>query len=257
LSIFDRVADHYSKPLTVVQASSTVEDALREVVELGARRLVVEAAGRIVGVVEPLTLVDALAAGVDFSRARVSSLKLAPPVAVDPEARVVEAVELMVERGVTTLIVEAGGEPVGLFTSWDAVAAFEPGDIEEPVLSFGPLSRRTASPWAPLAEAVKVMAARKATALVLSEAGVPSGLLSLRGVISHLLSGGTLASHSMDVADPLKAVAPSDVTVSEAAEAMATSWNEAAAITAHGRLVGVVTEEDVMVMTVEAVRRGR
>ncbi len=255
MSIFDRVAEHYSRPLTVVQASSTVEDALREVVELGARRLVVEAAGRVVGLVEPLTLVDALAAGVDFTRARVSGLRLSPPITVEPDARVIEAVELMVERGVTALIVEKGGEPLGLFTSWDAVAAFEPGDLEEPLLAFGPPARRTVSPWALLSEAVKVMAARKATALVLSEGGVPSGLLSLRGVLSHLLSGGTLASHSMDVADPLKAVVPSDSTVSEAAEAMATSWNEAAAITAHGRLIGVITEEDILVMVVEARRR--
>ncbi len=153
------------------------------------------------------------------------------------------------------MIVEAGGRPLGLFTSWDAVAAFEQGDLEEPILSFGPPSRRTTSPWTPLSEAVKVMAARKATALILSETGVPSGLLSLRGVISHLLAGGTMASHAMDVADPLKAVVPSDATVSEAAEAMATSWNEAAAMTAHGRLVGVITEEDIIVMTVEAIRR--
>ena len=255
MSIYDYVSEHYSKPVSVVHASLTLEEALLEVSGLGARRLVVESAGRIIGVAEPFTIVEALAAGVDLSRVRVSSLRLTEPVTITPYTRVYEAILTMLSRETTTLLVTDSGGPVGIFTSWDAIAAIEKGDIEEPILSFGPPMRRVASPWTPLGEAVRIMAARGTTSLVLTESGIPSAVLSLRSIISHLLSGGALSSHSVAASDPLKAFITPEATVSEAAEAMTDSWSEAAAIVAAGRLIGVVTETDILVMAGASIKK--
>ena len=99
------------------------------------------------------------------------------------------------------------------------------------------------------------MAARGTTSLVLTESGVPSAMLSLRGIIGHLLSGGALSSHSVAASDPLKAFISPEATVSEAAEVMADSWSEAAAIVAAGRLIGVVTETDILAMAGASIKK--
>ena len=103
-----------------IRLTDSIEDALGRVLDEGGMLPVVEAAGRLAGVVNESILLEA-----DSPDADVASVLAGTPVAIAPDAHVFEATKLMVQHGMAALpVVDEGGHYMGFARRHDIFERF-------------------------------------------------------------------------------------------------------------------------------------
>jgi CBS domain-containing protein len=116
---------------------------------------------------------------------QVRNLMKSPVLSVAPEESLRRAAQVMREHDVGSVVVERGGQAVGILTERDVMhAAAELGDITEARVSdhmTAPIV--TASPNWDVTVAATVMSERHIRHLVVLEQGRPLGMLSARDVM--------------------------------------------------------------------------
>jgi CBS domain-containing protein len=120
---------------------------------------------------------------------QVRNLMKSPVLSVAPEESLRRAAQVMREHDIGSVVVERGGQAVGILTERDVMhAAAELGDIREARVSdhmTAPLV--TASPNWDVTVAATEMNQRHIRHLVVLEQGRPLGMLSARDVMSVFL----------------------------------------------------------------------
>ena len=98
-------------------ASSTVLDAIKKMVELNIWSLVVEKDGLPLGVVtERDILRRCIAKGLRMENVRIEEIMTSPLITIEPDAHIGEVMEKMVEKGIRRVYVVENGKVVGRIT---------------------------------------------------------------------------------------------------------------------------------------------
>ncbi len=110
-------------------------------------------------------------------------------VTLPPTASVKEAVKLMRDKNIGSVMVVEGGRLVGIFTERDLVKLVAAGTgLEKPIADVMTRNPVTVKPDDPLVVAVAKMVEHNIRHLpVVDEKGTPLGMLSVRDVIKHIL----------------------------------------------------------------------
>jgi CBS domain-containing protein len=123
LSLNLRVTTIANREIVSVEAESTVEEAARVMALRNIGAVAVRKGGEIVGIMtERDVLKRVVAAGRDPRTTRVEEVMSSPPISVEANATVGEAVDLMNRRGIRRIFVREGQRIVGIFTQRDVLA---------------------------------------------------------------------------------------------------------------------------------------
>jgi CBS domain-containing protein len=137
------IAEIITRTVETVPSSMTVDEAVKHMLEHKTRHLVVQGpGGTLHGLVTDKELVDALA--VDFMVGNVTCQELLRPdtAVAAPERPVRDALTLMRERDVGSVLVVVDDKPAGIFTERDATTRI----LGYPERLTEPLSRHMTSP---------------------------------------------------------------------------------------------------------------
>jgi len=123
LSLNLEVATIANREIVSVEAESTVEEAAKVMASRNIGAVAVRKGGEIVGIMtERDVLKRVVAAGRDPRTTRVEEVMSSPPISVEANATVGEAVDLMNRRGIRRVFVREGQRIVGIFTQRDVLA---------------------------------------------------------------------------------------------------------------------------------------
>lgn len=123
MSLNLKVTTIMNRDVVAVDADSTVEEAAKVMASRNIGAVAVKRGGEIVGIVtERDVLKRVVAAGRDPKTTRVEEVMSSPPISVDANATVGEAVDLMNRRAIRRVFVREGDRIVGIFTQRDVLA---------------------------------------------------------------------------------------------------------------------------------------
>jgi signal-transduction protein with cAMP-binding, CBS, and nucleotidyltransferase domain len=129
-----------TSPIRAVREETHIIDAFGRMFRGKYRHLLVRGRrGKIIGIVSMrriLNLAVELGQGLSESRS-LGDIAAAPIVSVDESSTVRQAVALMNERGVSSIIVTAGGKPVGIFTERDVLKRVAAPEIDLDTVKIG------------------------------------------------------------------------------------------------------------------------
>lgn len=123
MSLNLKVTTIMNHDVIAIEADSTVEEAAKVMASRNIGAVAVRRGGKIVGIMtERDVLKRVVAAGRDPRTTRVEEVMSSPPISVDADATVGEAVDLMNRRGIRRIFVREGDKIVGIFTQRDVLA---------------------------------------------------------------------------------------------------------------------------------------
>jgi CBS domain-containing protein len=109
-----------------VEPSATLADVARQMRTADADSVAVMSGGRLVGIVTEHDLVRAIADGVDPKQARAEVVMSANPATVGEDEEVSVVAVKMMRLGIRHLpVLDRAGQPIGLLSARDLVAALE------------------------------------------------------------------------------------------------------------------------------------
>ena len=109
-----------------VEPSATLADVARQMRSADADSVAVMAGGKLVGIVTEHDLVRAIADGVDPKQAHAEVVMTANPATVGQDEEVSMVAVKMMRLGIRHLpVVDRAGQPIGLLSARDLVAALE------------------------------------------------------------------------------------------------------------------------------------
>lgn len=109
-----------------VEPSATLADVARQMRTADADSVAVMAGGRLVGIVTEHDLVRAIADGVNPKEARAEVVMSANPATIGQDEEVSVVAMKMMRLGIRHLpVVDRAGQPIGLLSARDLVAALE------------------------------------------------------------------------------------------------------------------------------------
>lgn len=124
-SIIPALVEHYMTPSpSLIDRSETVGGALKLMKERSIRHLPVVEDGKLLGIVSERDLELACSLPqLDVHRISVEQVMVFDPLQVEPQAPLEGVVAEMFERKLGSAVVTKGGEPIGVFTTTDALFA--------------------------------------------------------------------------------------------------------------------------------------
>ncbi|RLI30574.1 hypothetical protein DRO53_02460 [Candidatus Bathyarchaeota archaeon] len=120
---------------------------------------------------------------------------------VDASAKVMDALYVMLEKGVWSVVVEKEGLPVGVITERDILRRciakrLDPGNVTAEEIMSSPLL--TIEPDKPIMEAMKTMTVKGVRRLYVIEEGKIIGRVTQTGIFSYML-GALMTLHDLGV----------------------------------------------------------
>lgn len=115
-----RVEDFMTKKVVTIEASATILEAARLLTEKAVGSLVVVEGGKPVGIITDRDIVvRGVVGGLQLDKEKVEKIMSKPLVTVNPEASILQAIELMDKHSIRRIPVIKGSEIAGIVTSSD------------------------------------------------------------------------------------------------------------------------------------------
>lgn len=246
MPLFSPVVEYMTPDPVTVRVGDPLTDAAVLMDSMHFRHLPVVREGVVVGVVTIDSVIEeALRARGLPSAVTVERVRLAPPVWLEPNSRIVDAARLMASSGVDVVLVGSQGSLRGILTSRDVLRALVGEDVGLPAGRLMDEGIPTASPGSTVRTALEQMAwSGYRHVLVTSAEGVVLGVFSVRDGLSMIVSRGSAAldaSLAEAVTGHVYAIDPG-APGSEVVQAMAERDIGVLPVVAAGRLLGAVTE---------------
>ncbi len=246
MPLFSPVAEYMTLDPVTVRAGDPLTDAAVLMDSMHFRHIPVVRAGEVIGVVTvDSVLEEALRAGDLPSAVPAGRARLAPPVWVEPNARVADAARLMASSGVDVVLVGSGGGLRGILTSRDVLRALVGESLDLPAGKLMDEEVPTAPPESTVRAALEQMTwSGYRHVLVTSAEGVVMGVFSARDGLSMLVSRGGVAlgeQLASAVTGHVYAV-DSGAPGREVVQAMAERDIGVLPVVSAGKLLGAVTE---------------
>lgn len=115
----DTVGEIMTRDVVTVEPDDPVERAVRLMVDHGIGAVVVQEAGRAVGVFTERDLTRGILEHADMLGWRVGNAMSAPVVSTEPDQQIVDAFGLMNDKGIRRLAIIENGRLVGIVTERD------------------------------------------------------------------------------------------------------------------------------------------
>ncbi len=183
-------------------------------------------------------------------------------VAISPQAPVREGLALMRRRGISCLVVEQDGLPVGIITERNILwAAAHRGEEfpDRPVADFMSAPVITVAEDSVLVEAYHLLAKKRLRHLVMVDAaGKACGVVTQSDLVERL--GYDSLSEIKKVSEIMTrevVTAPGNITVREAVRRMADRSISCLVVARENRPAGIITERDVVRLLVDSPHMGR
>ena len=164
-----------------------------------------------------------------------------PVIAVDEGADAVQALRTMAARNVRRLVVTSGGRPAGVVTALQILRALaESGPGRRLAVSDVPIEPPVyVRPDAPIIEAVRTMASRGVTSVIVGDEESPLGVFTTYDVVIEL-AASSYGRRPLAPRASYPSLSPSS-SLAEAVEAMAGSGASGAVVRGDDLVMGVVT----------------
>jgi len=181
----------------------------------------------------------------------LAELASADVAVIFPESRVRDGLDLMRQRGISCLVVEEAGRPVGIITErsilW-AAAHREATFPDRPVRELMSAPVITVSVDTNLAEACTLLTRNRLRHLVMVDAeGRTRGVITQSNLVECLGEGSLYAAKSVtEIMTREVVTAPGNISAREAVERMAASSISCLVVVRDDRPAGIITERDVV-----------
>ena len=120
-----RVRDIINRKITRLKESASVKEAADIMLKNNIGSILVEKKGKSIGIITERDVVKKIvAAGLPPTSTKLRDVMSSPLIAIDSNASIGEAVQLMLRRKVRRLIATDGEDIVGIFTERDIVGSF-------------------------------------------------------------------------------------------------------------------------------------
>jgi len=242
------VSEVMTSRVVTSNASSTVLDAARLMVEKNIGSVIITKDGRLEGILTERDLLDAVGQGKDVGSMRVSELMTGKVVSVKSNTSVVEAAKKMVLHKFRRLPVVDHGILVGIVTASDLTFDMNSPTINSSVSDYMTRDVCTASLDAPILEALKKMVDRKIGAVVVLDGDAVLGILAERDVVRLVVQRKNLSGLKVkDVFSPELITVEPGTQISHACHLMYYyGIQRFPVVDAEGRLQGIISERDMI-----------
>jgi CBS domain-containing protein len=132
-----KIKDARSTPLITIQSKATIEEAAKIMIMSGGRLIVFED-GKLVGVVTPSEIITSLPECPE-TLLKIDEFMIKDIVSIDESASVIEAIKLMGDKKVGSVIINRRGKPQSIFTDGDLFLHYfvRGRDLSDPVKNAG------------------------------------------------------------------------------------------------------------------------
>jgi CBS domain-containing protein len=170
-----------------------------------------------------------------------------PPRTISPGAKVSEAVRIMAEKSIGSVIVAANGKPKGILTERDLVSKVAEPGRDPGTLEVGEVASRQIAevePGTSLKQAAKTMISKKGRLLVL-ENGRLVGIVTATDIVRAVHKQGTVFDPSTTISRNIVTVKP-ETSIREVVGIMNRRRVGSVIVTKDGKPFGIFTERDLV-----------
>ena len=115
------VKDVMNKNVIVAKPDVTVREASKVMAKFHIGSLIIQSAGKIIGIMTERDVLQAVATGKDPETTLVEEIMSKNVITIEPDKKIEDAVELMIEHKIKKLPVVSEGKLVGIITASDII----------------------------------------------------------------------------------------------------------------------------------------
>jgi len=115
------VKDVMNRNVIVAKPDVTVREASKVMAKFHIGSLIIQSAGKIIGIMTERDVLQAVATGKDPETTLVEEIMSKNVITIDPDKKIEDAVELMIEHKIKKLPVVSEGKLVGIITASDII----------------------------------------------------------------------------------------------------------------------------------------
>ena len=254
-----KVADVMTRELITINANERARNALRLMEKEGVSRLLVEKKKKIVGIVTLRDLMRRLGSEkerkISDAHIFVSSCYSKDLIKISPQESIEKAAKMMIDNGISSLVVEENGEVVGIVTKTDLLKVLK--NDSTPVKEIMQKKVRTIQPDGSLLQARKMMLHYGIKRLVVTKDGrivgivTESDIANALGLFRKLVEGKHWDEKMKEIrvedvmSRDVKCVGPS-TSLSACVRMMEEYGISGLPVVEGDRLVGIVTKTDLV-----------
>ncbi|HEV58472.1 MAG TPA: CBS domain-containing protein [Phycisphaerales bacterium] len=247
------IGEVMSRRVVTIALPCSVYEAVRRMAEHRVSCIVVTQGDAIAGIVTETDLVRRLSDHTDLQRLPVEHIMTRPVITVETDLSILDACALLETHGIRRLVVQRDGRPVGIVTQTDVTQGLTSHGLGEDVGEVMTREVTTVSPTATVAEAVRCMAERRISCVVVMEGERIVGMFTERDLLTRVIAEQKDPKRTLigEVMTGSVKTIPLSQSVFSAGKTMAMAGVRRLAVTDEGRLAGIITQTDLL----DAMRR--
>ncbi len=262
-----RAMDIATASVVTARPDESVGKAARVMMRGWFRRLPVVESGRVLGILTARNLVSGLVKTCSprcdaeryssFLESPLRGVMGRPPPSVDPDSDLWTVARLMAEDESGALLVVRGDRLAGIISERDVVRHYPKGEVRLTVGEVMTEKVRTLPPDAPIISAFREMASGGFRRTPIVDGGELVGIVTAMDLMRFMVEEGTAADPAAALSAPVRTIMTSPVItvspligVAAAAELMARENVGCLPVTKRRRVVGIITERDLLLSLV-------
>lgn len=247
------IGEVMTRRVVTIALPCSVYEAARRMAEHRVSCIVVTQGDAIAGIVTETDLVRRLSDHTDLQRLPVEHIMTRPVITVEADLSILDACALLETHGIRRLVVQRDGQPVGIVTQTDVMQGLTSHGLGEDVGAVMTREVTTVSPPTTVAEAVRLMAERRISCVVVMEGEQVAGMFTERDLLTRVIAEQKDLKRTLigEVMTGSVKTIPVSQSVFSAGKTMAMAGVRRLVVTDVGKLAGIITQTDLL----DAMRR--